>query len=295
MTTNKFVGTGVAIVTPFRNDGNIDFISLGNLVEYQIANGVNYIVVMGTTGESATLSKEERQAVIKHVCDVNARRVPVVAGFGGNNTQDIVQQIKDFKGFDHVDAILSVAPYYNKPSQHGLFLHYQSIASVSPVPVIIYNVPGRTSVNIDAETTLKIAREINNVIAVKEASGNMDQIMTIIKNKPDGFMVISGDDALTLPMIQMGGDGVISVIGNAYPKEWSDMVNHALNGENKQALEIHYQMLDLVKNIFTEGNPAGIKAVLDLKNLVPNNLRLPLISVSESHYTNLSKLVNQLS
>ncbi|RUT73636.1 4-hydroxy-tetrahydrodipicolinate synthase [Ancylomarina longa] len=291
MTKNKFTGTGVALITPFQENGNIDFESLDKLVEYQISGGIDYLVVMGTTGEAATLTKEEKKTVVERVCQINAKRIPIVVGFGGNNTADVVQQIKDFKSFDNIDAILSVAPFYNKPSQQGIFLHYQSIAAVSPVPIIIYNVPGRTGVNITAETSLKIAQEIDKVIAIKEASGNMEQVMNILNNKPNDFLLISGDDALTFPMIQLGAAGVISVIGNAFPKEWSDMVHFALKGKNKKALELHYKMLDMIQNIFKEGNPAGVKAVLHLKKITPNYLRLPLCPVSVEHYQKIAKLL----
>ncbi|NOU58655.1 4-hydroxy-tetrahydrodipicolinate synthase [Marinifilum caeruleilacunae] len=290
MTTNKFIGTGIAIITPFLDNGEVDFDSLKNLVNFQISNGVNYLVVLGTTGEAATLNKEEKNAVIDCVIETNNSRVPIVVGFGGNNTHEIVQQIENYQNFDKIDAILSVAPYYNKPSQEGLFQHYKLIAESSPVPVIIYNVPGRTSVNINAETTLRIARELQKVIAVKEASGNLEQIMQIIKDKPEDFLVISGDDAITYPMIQLGASGVISVIGNAFPKEFSCMVMQAIKGENKPALDTHYRLFELIKGIFTEGNPAGVKAILHQKGIISNHLRLPLIPVSESHYKKLNAL-----
>ncbi|MPQ46714.1 4-hydroxy-tetrahydrodipicolinate synthase [Marinifilum sp. N1E240] len=295
MTINQFSGTGIAIITPFKDDKSVDYNALEKLVNYQITNGVDYLVVMGTTGEAATLSKAEKNEVIKHVCTTNAKRVPIVVGFGGNNTSEVVEQINDFDSFSEVDAILSVAPYYNKPSQEGIFQHYKFIADNSPVPVIIYNVPGRTSVNISAETTVRIANEIENVIAVKEASGDMEQIMQILKNKPANFMVISGDDALTFPMIQLGASGVISVIGNAFPKEFSSMVKNAIRGNNKDALTTHYRLLDLIQNIFTEGNPAGIKAILHQKELISNDLRLPLVPVSSSHYEKLKMLYNKMA
>jgi 4-hydroxy-tetrahydrodipicolinate synthase len=290
MTTNKFIGTGIAIVTPFLDNGDVDFDSLKELVNFQVTNGVNYLVVLGTTGEAATLNKEEKNAVIDCVIETNNNRVPLVVGFGGNNTNEIVDQIRNYKNFDKIDAILSVAPYYNKPSQEGIFQHYKIISETSPVPVIIYNVPGRTSVNINANTTLRIARELPNVIAVKEASGNMEQIMQIIKDKPENFHVISGDDAITYPMIQLGASGVISVIGNAFPKEFSNMVMQALQGENKPALETHYSLFELIKGIFAEGNPAGVKAILHQKGIISNNLRLPLVPVSESLYKKLNEL-----
>lgn len=290
MNNKKFTGTGVAIITPFNTDKSVDYKSLEQLVNFQIDNGVDYLVVLGTTGEAATLTKLEKLKVIELVCKTNAKRVPIVIGFGGNNTSQIIEQINEFDNFSEIDAILSVAPYYNKPSQEGIFQHYKLIAEASPVPIIIYNVPGRTSVNINADTVIRIANKIENVIAIKEASGDMQQIMQIIKNKPADFMLISGDDALTFPMIQLGASGVISVIGNAFPKEFSEMVRNALSGINKKALASHYLLYDIIQNIFTEGNPAGIKAILHQKSLIKNELRLPLTPVSESHYTKIKKL-----
>ncbi|WP_321281569.1 4-hydroxy-tetrahydrodipicolinate synthase [Marinifilum fragile] len=294
MTLNKFEGTGIAIITPFLDNGDVDFDSLRNLVDFQITNGVNYLVVLGTTGEAATLSKEEKLAVISSVIETNNNRVPLVVGFGGNNTKEVVEQINKFNSFDKIDAILSVAPYYNKPNQEGIFQHYKEIASASPVPVIIYNVPGRTGVNINAETTIRIANELNNVIAVKEASGNLEQIMQIIKDKPDHFMLISGDDALTYPMIQLGASGVISVIGNAFPNEFSTMVAQALERKS-EALQTHYHFFDIIKSIFEEGNPAGVKALLHQKGIILNNLRLPLVQVSESLYKKLDNLREEIN
>jgi 4-hydroxy-tetrahydrodipicolinate synthase len=293
MVQQKFSGTGVAIITPFRNDGSIDFKSLGKLLEHIISNGIDYIVALGTTGESVTLSKDEKQAVISCVVEVVDKRVPVVVGMGGNNTQEIINSIKS-ADFENIDAILSVSPYYNKPSQQGLYQHFKSIASASKVPVIIYNVPGRTGSNISAETTIKLARDVKNIVAVKEASGNIGQIMNIIKNKPAGFKVISGDDALTLPMISIGGSGVISVIANAFPRELSSMVNYALVGEMNKANELHYKLLDLISAIFEEGSPSGIKAALDILKICPNNLRLPLVPVSDGHYRKIGDIIKKL-
>ncbi|MCY1635520.1 4-hydroxy-tetrahydrodipicolinate synthase [Marinifilum sp. D737] len=294
MTLNKFEGTGIAIITPFLDNGDVDFDSLHKLVDFQITNGVNYLVVLGTTGEAATLSKDEKAAVINSVIETNDNRVPLVVGFGGNNTREVVEQINQFNSFDKIDAILSVAPYYNKPSQEGIYQHYKEIASASPVPVIIYNVPGRTGVNINADTTIRIANELSNVIAVKEASGNMEQIMQIIKDKPNHFMVISGDDALTYPMIQLGASGVISVIGNAFPNEFSSMVTQALERKS-EALQSHYHFFDIIKGIFEEGNPAGVKAILHQKGIILNNLRLPLVPVSESLYKKLHNLKKEIN
>jgi len=291
MTKNKFAGTGVALVTPFRKDGSIDFNSVEKLVEHQISNNIDYLVVMGTTGEAATLSKDERLAVINYVAEINNKRVPMVVGVGGNNTRDVVDRIKTYEGSKDIDAILSVAPYYNKPSQNGIFQHYKTIASASPVPLILYNVPGRTSVNISAETTLKIAHEVDNIVAIKEASGNFEQIMQILRDKPEGFEVISGDDALTLPLLTIGVSGVISVVANAYPADFSEMVRLALKGNLAEARIKHFKLFEIIRNLFTEGNPAGVKAVLDIMNLVPNNLRLPLTPVSRSLRNKLAKLV----
>jgi len=294
MISHQFTGTGVAIVTPFNADGSIDFNSLSNLVEFQVSNGINYLVVMGTTGEAATLDKDEKKAVIDHVIKINNKRTPIVVGIGGNNTQDVVNNINDFHAYSDIAGILSVAPYYNKPSQEGLYQHYKCIAEASPVPVILYNVPGRTAVNISAETTLRLANDFENIVAVKEASGDMEQIMTIIQNKPEDFAVISGDDALTFPMICIGSSGVISVVANAYPKEFSEMVNAALNSDIKTAKDLHYKLFEIIQNLFTEGNPAGIKAILSINKLIKNNFRLPMTGVSDKHYAKLEKLINQI-
>ncbi len=241
---DKFTGTGVAIVTPFREDSSLDFKSLEKLINFILDNSVDYLVVQGTTGESVTLNKEEKLAQIKFVIEINQDRVPVVLGLGGNNTHEIINHIKS-NNFDGIDAILSVAPYYNKPNQQGLFQHYKTIASYSPVPVILYNVPGRTGVNIQAETTLELAHKSTNIIAIKEASGDLDQITKILRDKPEHFSMISGDDALSLPIISLGGIGVISVLANAFPAKVSELVSFALKGEVKKARELHYQFADL--------------------------------------------------
>lgn len=287
---NKFKGTGVAIVTPFKNDSSIDFLSLGRLVEHLIDNSVDYLVVLGTTGESVTQSKDEKRAVIDHVIEVNNRKVPVVVGMGGNCTREIVDDITKNR-FEGIDGILSVAPYYNKPSQTGIYDHFKTIAGASPVPVIIYNVPGRTSVNIEAATTIRLANEVRNIAAVKEASGNFEQIMQIIKNVPSGFQVISGDDTITLPVISIGGSGVISVLANAYPGKWSEMINNALKNNYRIAREIHYQFVDLINLLFTDGNPAGIKATLSIMGLIQNQLRLPLTPVSRQVFNQIKQAV----
>lgn len=293
MSQKPFNGTGVAIVTPFRNDCSIDFKSLEKILEHIINGGVDYVVVLGTTGESVTLSKDEKKAVINYVIDTVDKRIPVVVGIGGNNTQEILNTMGNTE-YDNVDAILSVSPYYNKPSQQGIYLHFKAIATASPVPVIIYNVPGRTGSNIAAETTLKLADEFSNIVAIKEASGNFAQIMQIIKNKPKNFQVISGDDAITLPMITIGASGVISVVANAFPKDFSTMVNHALKGELAKANALHYKILDVINALFEEGSPSGIKAVLEILKLARNNVRLPLAPVSEKHYAKLEALVKKM-
>ena len=293
MAENNFIGTGVAIVTPFRKDDSVDFNSLAILIEHLISNEVDYLVVLGTTGETPTLSKDERKAVTNFVKEAVAGRVPLVVGIGGNNTQEVVNRLKKTK-FEGINAVLSVAPYYNKPSQKGLYNHYKTIASFSPVPVIIYNVPGRTGSNIAAETTLKLAHELNNnFLGIKEASGNMVQIMDIIRGKPDNFLVISGDDALTLPMISLGGSGAISVVANAFPKEFSDMVRFALANKFTEARKIHFDLLEIIEQIFVDGNPSGIKAALNIMGLVQNHVRLPLSTVSRTTYNRLSELIKK--
>lgn len=294
MSYRKFIGTGVALVTPFRKDDSIDFKALADLVEHIITGGADYLVVLGTTGETPTLTKDEKKAVASFVIEAVNKRKPVVLGVGGNNTAEIIDKLKKIE-FDGVDAILSVAPYYNKPSQKGILLHYSSIGSASPVPVIIYNVPGRTGVNISAETTLRLAQEVNsNIIGIKEASGNMGQIMNIIRNKPQNFLVISGDDALTLPVISAGGSGIISVVANAFPGMFSEMVRLALKDKFKEAREIHYKMLELIEYLFIEGSPSGIKAALNILCLTQNQVRMPLIPVSRSVYNKIAELIKSL-
>ena len=277
----KFKGTGVAIITPFHDSGHIDFMSFEKIIEHLIGNGIDYIVALGTTGESATLSKDEKVAVIDFITDTVAGRVPVVIGIGGNNTQEVINTIKA-TSFDQVDAILSVCPYYNKPQQRGLYNHYKAISGACPVPVILYNVPGRTSSNLSAETTLKLAQDFENVIGIKEASGNMIQVMEIIQNKPDRFLVISGDDQLTLPLICLGADGVISVTANAFPKEFAEMVSHALKGRAARARTIHFELLDIMNALFQDGNPSGIKAAMDILGFCRNHVRLPLVKVNKN-------------
>ncbi|MGC8804031.1 MAG: 4-hydroxy-tetrahydrodipicolinate synthase [Bacteroidales bacterium] len=291
--TFKFSGTGVAIVTPFRYDDSIDFTALHNLVEFQVENKIDYIVVLGTTGESVTLSADEKRAVVDSVLEAVNGRVPVVVGIGGNNTQDIINKIKQFD-FTGIDGILSVSPYYNKPTQGGLYEHFKAIASVSPVPIILYNIPGRTGSNMCAETTLRLASDFRNIVAIKEASGNLNQIMEIIKGKPSHFEVISGDDLLALPIVMLGGKGVISVVANAYPFQMSELIRLALAGKIDEAKKIHYSLLTLINLLFVEGNPAGIKATLEIKKLTSAHVRLPLVKVSQTTYAKIEEQVKVL-
>ena len=291
--TTKFKGTGVALVTPFRNDDSIDFKSLSKLVEYQVTNGIDYLVVLGTTGESVTLSNDEKRAVIDAVIEAADRRVPVVVGIGGNNTQEIINKIKSFD-FTDIDGILSVSPYYNKPNQTGIFEHYKAIAASTSLPIIIYNVPGRTGSNISADTTVRLASECKNIVAVKEASGNLVQIMDILNNKPKDFMVISGDDAWAYSVVCLGGNGVISVIANAFPKEFSEMINLALDKKIQQSRTIHFQLIDIINTLFADGSPAGIKAALAIKKLANNHLRLPLVPVNQTVYNKLAEQIKAL-
>ena len=289
----KFRGTGVAIVTPFKNDTSIDFAALGRIVNHVITGGVNYIVVLGTTGESVTLTKDEKKAIVSYVVEVTDGRVPLMLGIGGNNTQEIINYIRQ-SNLTGIEGILSVAPYYNKPNQRGLFQHFKAIATCSPKPVILYNVPGRTASNITAETCIELANECENIVAIKEASGDMAQIMRIIKGKPDNFSVISGDDMMTLPIIASGGAGVISVLANAFPAATSELVTNALKSNYKSAREIQLRYLELIELLFLDGNPAGVKAMLSVMNLSLNTLRLPLVPVNRTLYTRIQKAVEEV-
>jgi len=288
----RFRGTGVAIVTPFKNDSSIDFAAMGRVINHVIGGGVNYIVAMGTTGEASTLSKDERQALISYVVEAVDNRIPVVAGIGGNNTQEIINTIRELN-LEGVDGILSVAPYYNKPSQRGVFQHFKAIATCSPLPVIIYNIPGRTCCNISSDICIELAHECENIVAVKEASGDLAHIMRIIKGKPENFLVISGDDMLTLPIIAAGGAGVISVLANAYPAQCSELVNNLLKNNFKAAREIQLRILEIIELLFADGNPAGIKAFLSIMNLCNNNLRLPLVPVNRTVFTKIQKVIEE--
>lgn len=274
-------GTGVAVVTPFTASKSVDYPSLGNILEHCIDNGVDYIVVLGTTGETPTLSAAEKHDIIRFTVEKVDKRVPIVAGISGNSTGDVVYSIEktDLRG---ISAILSVVPYYNKPNQEGIYYHYKTLNDMSPLPVIAYNVPGRTGVNMQAETTLRIANNCKNIVAVKEASGNISQIMTLLKNRPEHFSIISGDDALTFPLLALGADGVISVVAQALPKPFSEMVRLALKGYYDKARVLHFKMLNLMDDLFADGNPAGVKAALHLLGLCENELRLPLLPVNKN-------------
>jgi 4-hydroxy-tetrahydrodipicolinate synthase len=289
----KFRGTGVAIVTPFKNDTSIDFAALGRIVNHVITGGVNYIVVLGTTGESVTLTKDEKKAIVSYVVEVTDGRVPLMLGIGGNNTQEIINYIRQ-SNLTGIEGILSVAPYYNKPNQRGLFQHFKAIATCSPKPVILYNVPGRTASNINAETCIELANECENIVAIKEASGDIAQVMRIIKGKPDNFSVISGDDMMTIPIIASGGAGVISVLANAFPAATSELVTNALKSNYKSAREIQLRYLELIELLFLDGNPAGVKAMLSVMNLSLNTLRLPLVPVNRTLYTRIQKAVEEV-
>lgn len=293
MPKNRFTGMGVALITPFKKDGSIDYDALRRLIEYQIKNGTDYFVVLGTTAETPTLTKQERAELVSFVTAQINGRVPIVLGMGGNCTKALVEEIRS-TDLSQVDAILSVTPYYNKPSQEGLYRHYAEVAQNSRVPVILYNVPGRTGVNLTAQTTLRLANEFKNIIAIKEASGNFAQIDDIIKNKPDDFMVISGDDGITFPLITLGAVGVISVIGNAFPKEFSRMVRLALNGDYNGAREIHYRFSELIDLLFVDGNPAGVKSMLSVMGFIENELRLPLVPTTINTFEKIRFVLNQL-
>ncbi len=293
MINNKLTGMGVALITPFKTDESIDFDALARIVEHQIKNGTDYLVVCGTTAETPTLTEKEKDEVTRFVINCVAGRLPIVLGVGGNNTKAVVEKLKNFE-YNGVDAILSVTPYYNKPSQEGLYQHYSAIAKASPLPVILYNVPGRTGVNMLPTTTLRLANEFKNICAIKEASGNFSQIDEIIKNKPADFMVISGDDGITFPLITLGAVGVISVIGNAFPREFSRMVRLALDGDYNSARTIHYRFTELIELLFVEGNPAGVKSMLAVMGFIENKLRLPLVPNTIMTYEKIRHVLNQL-
>ncbi len=293
MINNKLTGMGVALITPFKTDESIDFEALSRLVEYQVKNGTDYLVVCGTTAETPTLTEAEKEQVTRFIIDCNAGRLPIVLGVGGNNTKAIVDKLNtaDLQG---VDAILSVTPYYNKPSQEGIYQHYAAIARATTLPIVLYNVPGRTGVNMLAQTTIRLANDFQNIVAIKEASGVFSQIDDIIKNKPADFMVISGDDGITFPLITLGAVGVISVIGNAFPREFSRMVRLALEGDYQSARTIHHRFTELIELLFVEGNPAGVKSMLAVMGFIENKLRLPLVSNTIKTYEKIRLVLQQI-
>ena len=289
----KFVGTGVALVTPFKKDLSIDFTALSKLVEFNIANGVDYLVINGTTGESVTVSREERQRIVEVIVSVNKGRVPLVLGLGGNNTSAVIAEISS-SDLTNIDAILSVAPYYSKPTQEGFYQHFKAISLASPKPIILYNVPGRTSKNMEPQTTLRLASDFNNIIAVKEAGNNVQQYLELIKNKPKDFLIISGDDDLALNVVLAGASGVISVIGQAFPKEFSTLIRLGLQGKNKEAYSLHYKLIEVINMIFSENNPTGIKAVLQCLGIASNEVRLTLVKASEKLQKEITNFVINL-
>ena len=286
----ELIGTGTALITPFNNDHSIDFDALSRIIEQQIAGGPNYFVMLGTTGESATLSNQEKSAVVSHIKKVNAGRLPLVLGVGGNNTSDVVEQLKSLD-IDGLSAILSVSPYYNKPNQQGIIYHYNEVANASPLPIILYNVPGRTGSNMTASTQLELAKH-PNIVATKEASGNMEQVMSILKDKPADFLVISGDDALTFPILACGGSGVISVINHIFPRTFSGMVKSAIQGDFIAAKAAHERVLESSIAIFADGSPGGIKTMLNEKQLCGTAVRPPLWQVNAQVDQNLRKLAH---
>ena len=287
----KFIGTGVALVTPFMENNSIDFDALTNLVEFNINNGTDYLVINGTTGESSTITNQEKLKVIDIIAKTNKGRLPLVLGVGGNNTANVVNELKT-RDFTNIDAILSVVPYYSKPTQEGFYEHFKLISEASPVDIILYNVPGRTAKNMSVETILRLAKECKNIIAIKEAGNNTQQYLELIKNKPSDFLIISGDDDLALAIILAGGAGVISVIGQAFPKEFSKMIKLGLEGKNKEAYQLHFKLMDVVNYIFEENNPAGIKTVLQELNITSNSVRLPLVKTSNELELKIAQFVS---
>ena len=293
MAYNILRGLGIALITPFTPDGEVDYKALVRLVEYQIDNGADFLCILATTGETPCLSKEENVKIKNLVVEINKGRLPILMGCGGNNTKAVIEEIQatDWSG---ISGILSVCPYYNKPSQEGLYQHFKAIANASPLPVVLYNVPGRTGVNMTSETTVRLANDCENIVAVKEASGNLEQVDEIIKNKPDGFDVISGDDALTFSMVASGAAGVISVIGNALPKEFSRMIRLEFKGEYEAARNIHHKFTELYKLLFVDGNPAGVKALLHEMGFIDNVLRLPLVPTRITTVQKMSEILKTL-
>lgn len=293
MVQNIFKGLGIALITPFKQDGSVDYEALLRLLDYQLDNGADFLCILATTGETPTLSVEEKLKIKDLVVEKVRGRVPILMGCGGNNTAAVVKELQtgDFRG---VNGVLSVCPYYNKPSQEGLYQHFKAIASASSLPVVLYNVPGRTGVNLKAETTVRLARDCQNIVAIKEASGNLEQVDEIIKNKPRDFDVISGDDSLTFPMVSCGAVGVISVIGNALPKEFSKMIRLQMRGEYGPARKIHHRFTDLFSLLFVDGNPAGVKAMLSEMGFIQNVLRLPLVPMQIKNRQRMSEILKEL-
>lgn len=289
----SLIGTGVALVTPFKKDFSVDSDALEGIVKFQIDNGIDYLVVLGTTAENATLSQDEKELIIQTVIDANKGRLPLVLGVGGNNTNKVVEELKT-RDFSNFVAILSVSPYYNKPTQEGIYQHFKAIAEASPLPIILYNVPGRTASNMLPSTVLRLANDFKNIVAIKEAAGDIVQAMKLIQGKPEGFHVISGDDMVTLPIVLAGGSGVISVIGEGFPKQFSDMVRLGLNKKVAEAYKLHYLLVDAIDMIFEQGNPAGIKEVHKILGLSENTVRLPLVNVDQDLRGRLSEFVKNL-
>ena len=286
----KFVGTGVALITPFKEDLSVDFDALAKLVNFNIENGTNYLVINGTTAESATISKEEKLLIIALIVKTNAKRVPLVLGIGGNDTLAVIKEIKT-TDLTHIDGVLSVVPYYSKPTQEGIYQHFKAISAATEKPIILYNVPGRTAKNMEAKTTIRLAKDFINIVGVKEAGDNVQQYLELLKNKPSDFLIISGDDDLALGIMLAGGSGVISVIGQAYPKEFSTLINHGLEGRNKEGYAIHFKMMAILDYIFEENNPAGIKTVLQELGICRNEVRLPLVKASEELHKKIRNFV----
>ena len=293
MATNIFKGLGIALVTPFKTDGSIDYAALKRLIEYQTDNGADFLCILGTTSESPCLDQEERAEIKRFVVEVNQGRLPVLMGCGGNNTRAVVKELQSFD-LRGVDGILSVCPYYNKPSQEGLYRHFKMIADNCPLPVVLYNVPGRTGINLKSETTIRLANDCRNIVAVKEAGGSLEQVDEIIKNKPAHFDVLSGDDALTFPMIASGAAGVISVIGNALPREFSRMIRLEFNGEYEPARKIHHRFTELYSLLFVDGNPAGVKALLHEMGFIENELRLPLVPTRVATVQKMAAILQEM-
>ena len=289
---SKFLGTGVALVTPFNADLSVDHDALANIVNFNIENGVEYLVICGTTAESVTITKQEKKAVIETIAKANKGRVPMVLGVGGNNTALVIEEIKS-TDLSNIDAILSVSPYYSKPTQEGIYQHFKAIAEASPIDLILYNVPGRTSRNIEPQTTLRLANDFNNIIGVKEAGNNVAQYLQLIKNKPTDFLIISGDDDLALGIVLAGGAGVISVIGQAFPKEFSEMIRLGLKGDAKAAYKLHFRLMDVIGYIFEENNPAGIKGVFEALGFCRDSVRLPLVPASNQLKEKIKTFVNK--